>query len=105
MSATDRRSQLLNTLMRRRQDTAENLAQEFGVSERTIRNDVLELSFTLPIETVRGRYGGGIKLADWWVPSRTSLAPEQANAIRKAAQFLEGEDRQALQSILAQFSP
>lgn len=38
-----------------------NLAFEFGVSIRTIRNDIDTLSLSYPLETVRGRYGGGVR--------------------------------------------
>ena len=34
-----------------------NLATEFGVSVRTIKNDIDILSLSYPIETIRGRYG------------------------------------------------
>ena len=45
----------------------------------------------------------GISLKDWFWPSRRVLAPQQRAAIKKAADFLEGEDLQALLSILKQF--
>ena len=98
MKATERRQAILDVLVLRREDTVENLAHEFDVSERTIQRDVAELSLTYP------KYGGGIKVAAWYRPYRRTLAPEQSKAIRKAAQFLEGEEKQALLSVLAQFS-
>ena len=104
MNATERRQAILDALVLRREDTVENLAHEFNVGEKTIRRDVEKLSLSYPIETVRGRYGGGIKLATWYRPYRRTLAPEQSDAIRKAAQFLEGKEKQALLSVLAQFS-
>jgi predicted DNA-binding transcriptional regulator YafY len=104
VKATERRQAILDALVLRREDTVENLAHEFGVSERTIQRDVAELSLSYPIESVAGRYGGGIKVAAWYRPYRRTLAPEQSKAIRKAAQFLEGEEKQALLSVLAQFS-
>ncbi|MBO6270516.1 MAG: HTH domain-containing protein [Clostridium sp.] len=104
MNATERRQAILDALVFRREDTVENLAHEFDVSERTIQRDVAELSLSYPIESVAGRYGGGIKMATWYHPYRRTLAPEQSDAIRKAAQFLEGKEQQALLSVLAQFS-
>ena len=104
MKATERRQAILDALVLRREDTVENLAHEFGVSERTIQRDVAELLLSYPVESVAGRYGGGIKVATWYRPSRRTLAPEQSSAIRKAAQFLEGKEKQALLSVLAQFS-
>lgn len=104
MKATERRAEILNALVMRRESTAENLAAEFGVTERTIRSDIQELSLTYPIETVQGRHGGGIKMADWYRPSRKTLAPEQADALRRAAASAPEADRQVLMSILSQFS-
>jgi predicted DNA-binding transcriptional regulator YafY len=42
------------------------LAQKFGVSKRTIQNDIMVLTRSYPIETKRGRYDGGAKLVDWY---------------------------------------
>lgn len=65
MSRTyERRTQILKLLCRRRHDTIENLAFETGVSERTVRRDIDELSLYEPIYTVRGRHGGGVYVSD-----------------------------------------
>ena len=103
MTASERRQEIMNILVSRRRSTVSGLAIELDVSKRTILRDVLELSLQYPIETEPGRYGG-VKLADWFRPDRRVLAREQAEALRKAAQVLEGEDRQAILSILTQFS-
>ena len=60
MGSAERRQQILRTLCRRRFETIENLAVEFGVSSRTIRRDVETLSLSAPIYTQAGRYGGGV---------------------------------------------
>lgn len=104
MTAAERRDEIMNVLVTRRQVTASELADMFAVTERTIRNDMLALTCTYPIEPAFGRYGGGYRLADWFRPDRHVLAREQIDAIRKAAQFLEGRDRQALLSVLTQFT-
>lgn len=104
MSSTERRQAIISVLIDRREDTMSNLAAEFGVTRRTIIGDIEELSLSYPIETAKGRYGGGVKVADWYRPSRRTLASEQIDAIRKAAQFLEGKDRRALMSVLSQFT-
>ena len=57
MRPNERRAAILDALCIRRQDTIANLAEEFGVNEKTIRRDIEELSCSYPIETVRGRYG------------------------------------------------
>ena len=104
MNSAERRQAIATVLVHRRQDTMANLAAEFGVSRRTVVTDIAELTCSLPIETVRGRCGGGVRLADWYRPHRSTLSPEQAAAVRKAAGLLTGPDRQALLSVLSQFS-
>ncbi len=43
MSSMERRMEILEVLCRRRSDTVENLANEFGVSKRTIKYDIASL--------------------------------------------------------------
>ena len=83
----------------------DNLASEFGVSEKTIRRDVEELMCSYPIETIRGRYGGGVKVSDWYRPTRSTLCPEQMALLKKLAPSLEGDDLAVINSILSQFAP
>ena len=85
MSATERRQDLWNRLCQRRQDTIDNLAAEFKVSRRTIMYDIDALTLSYPIETVRGRYGGGVKVSDWYHPTRRTLCPEQVALLKKMA--------------------
>lgn len=74
MTPSERREAILKVLCQRRQDKIDNLAFEFGVSVRTIKNDIEELSPAYPIETVRGRYGGGVKVADGYYVGRNYLS-------------------------------
>ena len=105
MTANERRQQLLEVLCRRRHDTTENLAAEFGVSERTIRRDIEELTLSYPIETVCGRYGGGVKVADWYHLDRKTLSPEQTTLLKKLAPSLQGNDLAVMNNIISQFAP
>ena len=77
MSPTERRKRLIEVLCLRRQDTYDNLAREFGVSKMTIRRDVAILMCSYPIETVSGRYGGGVKIKDDYFPYRKIFNQEQ----------------------------
>ena len=104
MTATERRQEIMNALVMRRHETVACLAAEFGACERTILRDITELSLSYPIEPLRGRFTGGYQLASWYRPGRKVLTQEQIEAIREAARFLEGEKKQALLSILAQFT-
>ena len=50
LKANERRQKILEILCVRRQETMENLAQEFNVTTRTIRSDIEELTLAHPIE-------------------------------------------------------
>ena len=104
MSPSERRQELLETLCRRRKDTYINLAHEFGVSKRTIQNDILELTRSYPIETISGN-GGGVKIADWYHLNRKTLNPAQVALLKKLGAQLQGEDLATLNSIFSDFAP
>ena len=105
MDAGERRRAIWSVLCQRRHDTIQNLAAQFNVCPRTIRYDVEALSLSHPLETVRGRYGGGVKLPDWYHPTRATLCPEQVALLRKLAPSLHGDDLAVMNSILSQFAP
>lgn len=105
MRPNERRAAILDALCVRRQDTVANLAEEFGVNEKTIRRDIEELACSYPIETVRGRYGGGVKVLDWYHRNVRMLSPEQAALLKKLAPGLEGRDLEVMNSIITQFAP
>ena len=105
MDAGERRRAIWSVLCQRRHDTIQNLAAEFNVCPRTIRYDVDALSLSHPLETVRGRYGEGVKLPDWYHPTRTTLCPEQVALLKKLAPSLQGDDLAVMNSILSQFAP
>ena len=104
MNASERRQRLLEVLCQRRQDTVENLASEFGVSERTIRRDIGELTLQYPIETKCGRHGGGVRVADWYRMDSKRLTAKQADLLRRLAVSLAGDDLETMNRILAQFA-
>lgn len=105
MTATERREAILDVLSQRRNDQVKNLAEEFGVTERTIRTDLEVLACSYPIETVRGRYGGGVKVADWYHRDRKTLSPEQVDLLKRLAPGLAGQDLATLNSIINTFGP
>ena len=98
MTPTERRQKLLEVLCVRRHDTCDNLAHEFHVANSTIRHDLEILTCSYPIETVRGRYGGGVKVADGYYLYRKALA------LQRLRDQLDGDDLITLNSILLQFA-
>lgn len=104
MDAVERRQQILELLCQRRKDTMQNLAAELGVSERTIRRDVEILTRSYPLETVCGRYGGGVRVADWYHLDRQRMSPKQTALLRRLAADLRGEDLEVMEQILSKFA-
>ena len=105
MSAAERRQRLLEVLCLRRQDTYHNLAHEFGVSKETIRHDVVILMCAYPIETVRGRYGGGVKVKAEFFPYRKTLNAKQLELLIQLSAQLKGDDLATISSIIFQLTP
>ena len=103
MTAIDRRNAIIEVLCERRRENLKNLAFEFGVSRRTIANDILELTRSYPIETYRGN-GGCVKIADGYYPGRKYLKPKQREALLNAINTADAETRVGLESILREFS-
>ena len=104
MSPNERRNNIYAELRAQRHLTVDYLAEKYAVSAKTIRRDIDELTLTNPIETVRGRYGGGVKLADWYHPMQSTLSPTQIALLKKLAPSLEGDDLVVMNSILSQFT-
>ena len=94
----------MDLLCQRRRETISNLAEELGVNERTIRRDIEMLTLRYPIETVCGRYGGGVRMADWYKQDRRRLTPRQTALLRRLAVGLQGEDLEDMKQILTQFA-
>ena len=104
MTPRERRDAIIDVLCKRRQDTVANLAHEFGVSVRTIKYDIEELTLAHPIETIRGRYGGGVRIADGYYAGRKYLKPNQKELLIKLSDKLSGDDLAVMKSILRDFA-
>ena len=104
MTPSERREAILNVLCKRRQDTIANLAHEFDVSVRTIKYDIEELTLAHPIETIRGRYGGGVKVADGYYIGRKYLKPNQQELLKRLSEQLTDEDKAVMDSIFRDFA-
>ena len=104
MGLSERRQEIMETLCHRRQETMANMAFEFGVSVRTIRNDIDILSLSYPLETVRGRYGGGVRVMDGFYMNRKYLKPEQRDLLVRLSQNLSGKDLAVMNGILQEFA-
>ena len=105
MSPSERRQELLEVLCHRRHDTYDNLAHEFNVSKMTIRRDITALTCSYPIETVRGRYGGGVRVKTDYLPYRKTLNAKQVRLLIRLSAQLDGDDLATISSIIFQLAP
>ena len=78
MTASERRNAILEDLCMRRFERINNLAFQYGVTERTIRNDIMILSLEYPIYTAQGN-GGGIYVDKNFRLGKVFLKSEQQN--------------------------
>lgn len=99
MTAAERRQAILEVLSLRRHETRENLANEFGVSKRTIEYDVLELSLSYPVFTTQGN-GGGIHVVDGFRLDRPRMNDKQTALLQKVLLTLSGEDKETMETII-----
>ena len=105
MSPGERQQKLLEVLCFRRYDTIDNLARELKVSRRTICRDLVVLMCSYPIETVCGRYGGGVWVRDDYFPYRKTLNAKQIALLTRLSAKLVGDDLATISSIIFQLAP
>ena len=103
MNPWERRLKILEVLCLRRQDTYGNLTHEFNVSTGTIRRDIVVLTCSYPIVTVRGGHGG-IRVAEWFHLDRRMLNAEEIALLRRLGESLDSHDREIIKRIIAAFS-
>lgn len=111
MGTAERRKEIMRILCRRKHETISNLAEEFGVSTRTILRDVEVLSVTEPIYTQCGRYGGGVYVTDNYSMSRMYMNEKELSVLHKLSQYadekvacvLSTEENKLLKSIISQY--
>ena len=107
MTAAERQDRIRAILRKERRVLVCNLTVALGCSRSTVLRDLEVLSASgFPLVTIRGRYGGGVELAEWYQPHRNSLCPEQLMALQAAVTNTKDPlARMALGSILDQFGP
>lgn len=102
MTASERRNAILEDLCMRRYEKVSNLAFQYGVTTRTIRNDILILSLVYPIYTAKGN-GGGIYVDKNFRLGRVYLKSEQQELLERLLPGLDGKDAEVMKAILKTF--
>lgn len=102
MSANERRAEIIRIMVARRQESMQVLARELGVSDRTIRNDILVLTAEYPLETVRGN-GGGVRIADWYHPHKNIFTMEQMAVLEQMMGKADDNQKKVLDQMLREY--
>ncbi|GEM_PF-123308 len=92
MGTAERRTEIMRVLYRRRHEKISNLAEEFGVSVRTILRDIEVLSATEPIYTQCGRYYGGVYIMDNNSAGRIYMSEKELAVLRKLLSFAQAKE-------------
>ncbi len=111
MGTAERRTEIMRILCRRRHETISNLADEFGVSQRTILRDIEVLSITEPIYTQIGRYGG-VYVMDDYKMSRMYMNDKELSVLHKLLNSaksksicdLNNQEIKILKTIISQYT-
>ena len=78
------------------------LAAELGVTDRTIRNDILVLTAEYPLETTRGN-GGGVRIADWYHPHKNIFSQDQISVLEQLMDKADDEQKKVLDQMLREY--
>ena len=103
MNTADRRTEIINILIIRRRTTARELADEFGVTTRTIQKDIQALSPGYPIYTKQGG-DGGIFIGEDYKPVNT-LSQDELKTLREIYGQAEGAQKKILLQIIHKYGP
>ena len=102
MAMNERRAEILRILTARRCVTMPELARTFGVTTRTIQNDVVALMVDYPLETRQGR-GGCVKVAEWYHPHRNLLSEEQQRVLSQLMESANEQQARVLREMLREY--
>ena len=98
----ERRIAIIKYLCKCRETTVAHLSVKYGVSERTIRRDLLLLSLHHPIDVRQGNGGGVFIVGDYGLDKRY-LKEGQEDLIKKYVEEVPDDEKEILLSILSDF--
>ena len=104
MNAAERRNEIISILIVRHHATTKELAIEFDVNVRTIKNDIQALSFAYPIYTKPG-VAGGIFMGGHYNPHDNSLTPKELETLKEVYEGAEDKHKEVLAQILHKYGP
>ncbi len=104
MNAAERRDEIKSILIAERKMTAAELAIKFGVTVRTIENDIQALSLLYPIYTKPG-VGGGVFMSEDYNPYINSLSRNELQTLKEIYQIVDSRYKATLLQIMRKYGP
>lgn len=104
MDTENRRREIINLLIMQRRTTAKELAEEFGVTTRTIQNDIQALSSGFPIYTKPGG-DGGIFIGENYRPYNNTLSSHELEILHEMHELAEGIHKKILFRLISRYGP
>lgn len=104
MNAADRRMEIINILIIKHRITAQELAEEFGVTTRTIQNDIQALSPGYPIYTKPGG-DGGIFIREDYNPHSNILTPAELETLHELYEGAKDIHRKIIFEMIQKYGP
>lgn len=99
------RYMIMEKLRAKRHVKISELAEQFHVSERTVRNDIVRRSEIYPSYTTQGRGTGSVHILETYRTEPRRLTDARAHFLEKVIPELKPEDRKIAESILLDFAP
>lgn len=104
MNVSERRAEIISTLIVKRRATAAELAEEFDVTVRTIQNDIQALSLKYPIYTKPG-VAGGVFMSEHYSPYANSLTLQELQTLKEIYETAEDRHKKILLQIIHKYGP
>ena len=93
MGTTERIFEMMKYLCQVRQATMPALAEKFGVSVRTIKRDIDEIGYLIPLEIKTGRYEGGVYVMQGYKWDKAYMSAEDIALLIKIKKVGEKKER------------
>lgn len=104
MNVSERRAEIISILIVKRRVTAVELAVEFGVTVRTIENDIQALSLGYPIYTKPG-VTGGVFMSEHYNPYVNTLTLKELQTLKEVYHAAADRHKEILFQILHKYGP
>lgn len=112
MTTAERQLNIIKILCRRGHETTQNLADELGVSKRTIQRDIDAISIEAPVYMKKGKYGGGVYIDSSFQLDKLYFTDQERALLFRAERILAQlnlqefgeEDQNSLKLLIEKYS-